>query len=142
MGRGCANMNKMAYNGSTTTTTTIEQLPTSKSSTNKVNKTLNGDSGNDSLITTRGGSQDSAIVDDLDGEIDRISGASSITGCGGGAGVPDGDVNSIFLCEFHAVEGPKITLQVPNDHVTKDLFRIVHQYIIPKVPLQGSFLSM
>lgn len=116
----------MAYNGVvdhqiiTTTTTTTS------------NKLLNGDSGNDSLITNICSSQDTppATIDDLDGEID------SLDGC-------QGDVNSIFLCEFHATAGPQITLQVPKDHVTKELFKIVNQYIIPKVPdLQGSFLSM
>lgn len=124
----------MAYCGSSTTTTTIDT---------KINKVAVGaptaDSGNDSLITN----QDSATADELDGDVDMISGPSSSS-----AEAPnvkhasDGDVNSIFLCEFHPVAGPKITLQVPNDHVTKELFRIVHPYIIPKVPLQGSFLSM
>lgn len=57
-------------------------------------------------------------------------------------GSTDGDVNCIFLCEFHPIAGPKIIIQVPKDHVTNDLFRIVNQYIIPKVPLQRSFLSV
>lgn len=129
----------MAYNGvgggggtflttSTTTTTTAEQQKNIKmKSFNTIQ--VAGDSGNDSYITNPC-SQDSVTMDDdLDGEIDRRR-------------VYDGDVNSIFLCEFHSVEGPKITIQVPHDLVTKDLFSIVHQYIIPKVPLQGSFLSM
>lgn len=99
----------------------------------------NGDSGNDSLITNRF-SQDSATGDDLE----LLSGVSSYP-CGDNAEaakMEEGDVHSIFLCEFHPTAGPKITLQVPNDDHVKDLFRIVHQYIIPKVPLQGSFLSM
>lgn len=138
----------MAHNGlssltSTTTTTILEEeqepLPTELKEVR-----------NDSLNSNRL-SQDSAV--DLDGDLqmdmncgdefrggclstEELSGVSS-----GDVGV-DGDVNSIFLCEFHPVAGPQITLQVPNDYVTKDLFRIVHQYIIPKVPLQGSFLSM
>lgn len=125
----------MAYNGEgggggtflTTTTTTTEQQKNIK--VNSFNKLqVAGDSGNDSFISPC--SQDSVTIDDdLDGEIDLRR-------------VFDGDVNSIFLCEFHSVEGPKITIQVPHDLVTKDLFSIVHQYIIPKVPLQGSFLSM
>lgn len=128
----------MEYNGcsTTTTTTTVEQQQV-KSKT----KVLSGGGGNDSLITNRC-SQDSAIgVDDvcdlLEDEQQQRSGPSSSVG-----GENEGDVNSIFLCEFHPTAGPKITLQVPNDHVSTDLFRIVHQYIIPKVPLQGSFLSM
>lgn len=90
------------------------------------NKVLNGDSGidTDSSLVTNTSKQDSA---------------SAENGC---RESESGDVNSIFLCEFHAREGPKITMQVPNEYVTKDLFRIIHQYIIPKVPLQGSFLSM
>lgn len=128
----------MAYNGSTTTT--IEQQVKQQSS-GKVNKVLSGggDSGNDSLITTQC-SQDSAIVMD---ELEDMQSTASTTSVI--PAVPkenEGDVNSIFLCEFHPTAGPKITLQVPNDHVTSDLFRIIHQYIIPKVPLQGSFLSM
>lgn len=125
----------MAYNGvgggggtflTTTTTTTEQQKNIKVNSFNKLQ--VAGDSGNDSFISPC--SQDSVTIDDdLDGEIDLRR-------------VFDGDVNSIFLCEFHSVEGPKITIQVPHDLVTKDLFSIVHQYIIPKVPLQGSFLSM
>lgn len=89
------------------------------------NKGLNGDSGidTDSFTTTTTTSKQ---------DQDSVNGCQSDLG----------DVNSIFLCEFHPREGPKITIQVPNNYVTKDLFRIVNQYIIPKVPLQGSFLSM
>lgn len=130
----------MAYNGINNGTTTIADHQSTSPNYNTISnnhKLLSGDSGNDSLITTRC-SQHSPTVDDLDAGLDLMSETSSSSA----TGVNDGDVNSIFLCEFHAIEGPKITLQVPNDHVTKDLFRIVHQYIIPKVPLQGSFLSM
>lgn len=114
----------MAYNGAAAVD---HQTATS------ANKLLNGDSGNDSLITHICSSQDTppTTIDDLDGELESL------------VDEDPGDVLSIFLCEFHATAGPQITLQVPKDVVTKDLFRIVNQYIIPKVPdLQGSFLSM
>lgn len=57
----------------------------------------------------------------------------------------DGDndaVKCIFLCEFHATAGPKIAAQVPANYITKELFDTVNRYIIPKLQLQRSFLSV
>lgn len=51
-------------------------------------------------------------------------------------------IKCIFLCEFHATAGPKIVSQVPEDYITKDFFRILNRYVIPKVQLQRSFLSV
>lgn len=51
-------------------------------------------------------------------------------------------VKCIFLCEFHATAGPKIAAQVPESFISKDLFDTVNRYIIPKLQLQRSFLSV
>lgn len=57
-------------------------------------------------------------------------------GCG-----REGPIRCIFLCEFHPVAGPKITCQVPADHVSKETFDAVSVYIIPKAQLQRSILT-
>lgn len=54
----------------------------------------------------------------------------------------DDAVKCIFLCEFHATAGPKIAAQVPANYITKELFDTVNRYIIPKLQLQRSFLSV
>ncbi len=51
-------------------------------------------------------------------------------------------VKCIFLCEFHPTAGPKISCQEPADFISKDLFKTVSRYIIPKIQLQRSFLSV
>lgn len=51
-------------------------------------------------------------------------------------------VKCIFLCEFHATAGPKIATQVPENYISKELFDTVNRYIIPKLQLQRSFLSV
>lgn len=51
-------------------------------------------------------------------------------------------IRCIFLCEFHATAGPRITAQVPAGHISKELFDTVSRYIIPKLQLQRSFLSV
>lgn len=58
--------------------------------------------------------------------------------------VNDNDVplKCIFLCEFHATAGPTIAAQVPSGYITKDVFAIVNRYIIPKLQLERSFLSV
>lgn len=48
----------------------------------------------------------------------------------------------ILLCEFHATAGPTIAAQVPDSYITKDVFAIVNRYIIPKLQLERSFLSV
>ncbi|KAJ6629961.1 GATOR complex protein NPRL2 [Pseudolycoriella hygida] len=51
-------------------------------------------------------------------------------------------VKCIFLCEFHPTAGPKISCQEPADFITKEVFKTVSRYIIPKIQLQRSFLSV
>lgn len=51
-------------------------------------------------------------------------------------------VKCIFLCKFHATAGPKIAAQVPNNYISKEIFDTVSRYVIPKVQLQRSFLSV
>lgn len=54
----------------------------------------------------------------------------------------DVPLKCIFLCEFHAIAGPTIAAQVPAGYITKDVFAIVNRYIIPKLQLERSFLSV
>lgn len=57
--------------------------------------------------------------------------------------VDDSDpVKCIFLCEFHPTAGPKISCQEPADFISNELFKTVSRYIIPKIQLQRSFLSV
>ncbi|XP_066998360.1 GATOR1 complex protein NPRL2 [Anabrus simplex] len=58
-------------------------------------------------------------------------------GCG-----HEGPIRCIFLCEFHPTAGPKITCQVPTDYVSKEIFDAVSVYIIPKLQLQRSILTV
>lgn len=51
-------------------------------------------------------------------------------------------IKCIFLCKFHATAGPKIAAQVPNNYISKEIFDTVSRYVIPKVQLQRSFLSV
>lgn len=48
-------------------------------------------------------------------------------GCG-----REGPIRCIFLSEFHPVHGSKISCQVPEGYVPKELFDAVNVYIIPK----------
>ncbi|TMW40407.1 hypothetical protein DOY81_014513, partial [Sarcophaga bullata] len=52
-------------------------------------------------------------------------------GCG-----KEGQIRCIFLSEFHATAGSKISCQVPPDYVPKDIFDAISVYIIPKPHLQ------
>ncbi|RVE55149.1 hypothetical protein evm_000047, partial [Chilo suppressalis] len=58
-------------------------------------------------------------------------------GCG-----QEGPIRCIFLCEFHPTAGPKITCQVPDNYISKDIFDTVSHYIIPKVQLQRCTLTV
>lgn len=58
-------------------------------------------------------------------------------GCG-----QEGPIRCIFLCEFHPTAGPKITCQVPENYISKDMFDTVSHYIIPKVQLQRCTLTV
>lgn len=51
-------------------------------------------------------------------------------------------VKCIFLCEFHPTAGPQISCQEPADFITREVFKTVSRYIIPKIQLQRSFLSV
>ncbi|KAJ9586197.1 hypothetical protein L9F63_020155 [Diploptera punctata] len=48
----------------------------------------------------------------------------------------------IFLCEFHPIAGPKITCQIPDNYISKEIFDAVSVYIIPKAQLQRSILTV
>lgn len=48
----------------------------------------------------------------------------------------------ILLCEFHFTKGPKIVVQVPDNYITRDEFSLIHPYIIPKMELKNSFVSL
>ncbi|RWS25154.1 nitrogen permease regulator 2-like protein [Leptotrombidium deliense] len=48
----------------------------------------------------------------------------------------------IFFCEFHAVAGPKIAYQVPEDYVSKENFDSLSVYLIPKPELQGRLITV
>nr|CAD7419381.1 unnamed protein product [Timema poppensis] len=62
----------------------------------------------------------------------------SFEGCGG-----EGPLRCIFLCEFHPIAGPKITCQVPDSYISKDMFDAVSVYIIPKAAqLQRSIITV
>ncbi|XP_050684431.1 GATOR complex protein NPRL2 isoform X2 [Leptidea sinapis] len=58
-------------------------------------------------------------------------------GCG-----QEGPIRCIFLCEFHPTAGPRITCQVPENYISKDIFDTVSHYIIPKVQLQRCTLTV
>ncbi|XP_034943491.1 GATOR complex protein NPRL2 [Chelonus insularis] len=51
-------------------------------------------------------------------------------------------IRCIFFSEFHHIAGPKITCQVPDNYVSKDIFDNVSVYIIPKAQLQRSTLTV
>ncbi|XP_070559593.1 GATOR1 complex protein NPRL2-like [Ptychodera flava] len=51
-------------------------------------------------------------------------------------------INCIFFSEFHPVAGPKITYQVPEDYISKELFDIFHVYIITKPQLHNKLITV
>lgn len=51
-------------------------------------------------------------------------------------------IKCIFFCKFHATAGPQIVTQVPKNYISKDLFDIISQYLIPKAQLQKCFVSV
>ncbi|XP_015597439.1 GATOR complex protein NPRL2 isoform X1 [Cephus cinctus] len=54
----------------------------------------------------------------------------------------EGPIRCIFFSEFHHIAGPKITCQVPDNFVSKDIFDNVSVYIIPKAQLQRSTITV
>lgn len=55
---------------------------------------------------------------------------------------PDETIKCILLCEFHYTAGPKIVCQMPNDYISKEEFGLIHPYVIPKIEMQKTFLSV
>ncbi|XP_011693999.1 PREDICTED: nitrogen permease regulator 2-like protein [Wasmannia auropunctata] len=51
-------------------------------------------------------------------------------------------IRCIFFAEFHHIVGPKITCQVPDNYISKDIFDNVSVYIIPKAQLQRSTITI
>lgn len=51
-------------------------------------------------------------------------------------------IKCIFFCKFHAVAGPQIAVQVPDNYISKDVFDTISQYVIPKAHFQRSFVSL
>ncbi|XP_054710479.1 GATOR complex protein NPRL2-like isoform X2 [Uloborus diversus] len=58
------------------------------------------------------------------------------------AKIEESPINCIFFSEFHTIAGPKITFQVPNDYVSKELFDSYVCYIIPKEELQRKLMTV
>ncbi|XP_071959760.1 GATOR1 complex protein NPRL2-like [Antedon mediterranea] len=48
----------------------------------------------------------------------------------------------IFFSEFHPITGPKVTFQVPEDFITKELFDQLHVYIITKSELNNKLITI
>lgn len=89
----------------------------------------NGNQASDDQILQNGKSE----VNDYEIEYDQYHGND----------VDDSEpVKCIFLCEFHPTAGPKISCQEPAEFISKELFKTVSRYIIPKIQLQRSFLSV
>ncbi|XP_030828296.1 GATOR complex protein NPRL2 [Strongylocentrotus purpuratus] len=58
------------------------------------------------------------------------------------AAFPVGKLKCIFFSEFHPQAGPKITYQVPDDYISRELFDIFSVYIIPKPELQDKLITV
>ncbi|XP_072026942.1 GATOR1 complex protein NPRL2-like [Amphiura filiformis] len=54
----------------------------------------------------------------------------------------EGKLKCIFFSEFHPTLGPKITFQVPEDYISRELFDTVHVYIITKPKLQNRLITV
>ncbi|XP_071477108.1 GATOR1 complex protein NPRL2-like [Diadema antillarum] len=53
-----------------------------------------------------------------------------------------GRLQCIFFSEFHPQAGPKITYQVPEDCISRELFDILSVYVIPKPELQDKLITV
>ncbi|KAI9559768.1 hypothetical protein GHT06_013774 [Daphnia sinensis] len=51
-------------------------------------------------------------------------------------------IQAIFFSEFHPTLGPKISYQVPEDYVSKEIFDAVSVYIIPKEQLDSCIITV
>lgn len=54
----------------------------------------------------------------------------------------EGPIRCLFFSEFHHIAGPKITCQVPDNFISKDIFDNVSVFIIPKAQLQRSTITV
>uniref|UniRef100_A0A182QPI2 Nitrogen permease regulator 2-like protein n=1 Tax=Anopheles farauti TaxID=69004 RepID=A0A182QPI2_9DIPT len=54
----------------------------------------------------------------------------------------DGPIRCILLSEFHVVAGSKISCQVPENFITKEVFDSIRTFIIPKPQLQRCILTI
>ncbi|XP_052859712.1 GATOR complex protein NPRL2 [Anopheles cruzii] len=57
-------------------------------------------------------------------------------------GARDGPIRGILLSEFHAVAGSKISCQVPDNLISKEVFDSIRTFIIPKPQLQRCILTI
>ncbi|XP_058127224.1 GATOR complex protein NPRL2 [Anopheles ziemanni] len=57
-------------------------------------------------------------------------------------GMKDGPIRCILLSEFHAVAGSKISYQVPENFISKEVFDSIRTFIIPKPQLQRCTLTI
>lgn len=51
-------------------------------------------------------------------------------------------IKCIMFCKFHAIAGPQVAVQVPDNYISKDVFDTISQYLIPKTQFQRSFVSL
>ncbi|XP_067230113.1 GATOR complex protein NPRL2 isoform X6 [Chanodichthys erythropterus] len=51
-------------------------------------------------------------------------------------------IDCIFFSEFHPTLGPKITYQVPEEYISRELFDTVQVYIITKPELQNKLITV
>ncbi|XP_077582687.1 GATOR1 complex protein NPRL2 [Stigmatopora nigra] len=51
-------------------------------------------------------------------------------------------IGCIFFSEFHPTLGPKITYQVPEEYISRELFDTVQVYIITKQELQNKLITV
>ncbi|XP_041047980.1 GATOR1 complex protein NPRL2 isoform X3 [Cetorhinus maximus] len=51
-------------------------------------------------------------------------------------------IECVFFSEFHPTLGPKITFQVPEEYISRELFDTVQVYIITKPELQNKLITV
>ncbi|XP_055372407.1 GATOR complex protein NPRL2 [Condylostylus longicornis] len=56
--------------------------------------------------------------------------------------IKEGLIRCIFLSKFHPTEGSKISCQVPENFISKEIFDAVNVYIIPKPQLQRCVMTV
>eukprot|EP00075_Anas_platyrhynchos_P033887 XP_027323140.1 GATOR complex protein NPRL2 [Anas platyrhynchos] len=53
-----------------------------------------------------------------------------------------GRIECVFFSEFHPTLGPKITYQVPEDFISRELFDTVQVFVITKPELQNKLITV